>query len=407
MRTKSKIFYFVFLLGLALRLSFVFAVPPFAGPDEQCHYDYVKHLVENKTLPADIYQDAHYEYFQAPLYYLTLTPLYALAEGQSPAFRLYLLRLFNFLLAAAILWLAYLILGRTFPGADSLIAGGLAFAAWHPVYARNSVCINNDNLAALISAVLLYFLTNKDLIRKQFNKYAAIGLLWGLGVLAKTSLLAVAPLIFYSANQDGGTEPFKVKGRKGAVLFLLASAIAVMTCGFWLIRNQALYGNLMGMGPYWPRPQAPFSLAFQAATLKHNWVSFWRCFNVAGESGIWEIFKYGWLLFTVGAWIGWSKLLGSKRNLLYGNVGLCLSAVLFLAFYVAGWLYGTIYGKGFHGFFEGRFLFAVMIPAGALFAYGMESIVPDVLKKYIWAAWSLLLALNAGLLLLAMLKVIR
>lgn len=409
MRVKPKIFYFIFLLGLALRLALVFAVPPFAGPDEQCHYDYVKYLAENKSLPVDIYQDAHYEYFQAPLYYLTLTPLYVLAETQTPAVRLYLLRLFNFLLAAAILWLAYLILERTFPGSDSLIAGGLAFAAWHPVYARNSVCINNDNLAALISAVLLYFLTNQDLIRKQSNRYAAIGLLWGLGVLAKTSLLAFAPLILFSAYRDGGTGPFKTKGRKGTVLFLQASVIAVMTCGFWLIRNQALYGNLMGMGPYWPRPEAPFAPAFQLASLKHTWVSFWRSFDPGGEPGIWNIFKYVWLILTAGAGAGWVRwiLAKDKRVLLEMHPGLPSQIVLWLSFFAAGWLFGVRYGKGFHGFFDGRFLFAVMIPAGALFAYGLEFLVPGVIKKHFWTAWSLLLPLNAGLLLLTMLKIIR
>lgn len=409
MMPKAKLIYLIIILGLTLRLALIFAVPPFAGPDEQCHYDYVKYLVDNKSLPVDVYQDSHYEYFQAPLYYLVLAPFYALAGAQPQISRLYLLRLVNLLMATVILWLSYGILKRMFPGAVSLVAGGLAFVAWHPVYARNSVCINNDNLAVLISAMLLYLLISQSRISKPVNKSVTIGLLWGLGILAKTSLLAFAPAILYTAYAEDEQGSFKKKWRKMVASFMVSILMVLLISGFWLIRNQALYGNMMGMGPYWPRPQSPFSLAFQSASFKHTWVSFWRTFDVGSEPGIWKVFKYMWMVVTIGAWVGWGRLLFTKNRRALFDIppGLLLTVVLFLSFYVAGWLFGVRYGQGFHGFFDGRFLFAVMIPAGALFSCGLELVVPIAMKKYIWTVWSLGLILNAGLLLLGMLKIIR
>jgi hypothetical protein len=389
-------------------LMLVFIVPPFAGPDEQCHYDYVRYLVQHRTLPVDVHQDSHYEYFQAPLYYLALSPFYALSNRFSDHSRLYLLRFINLLMAAAILWLGYRILVKTFPPLSSLIAGSLAFASWHPAYARNSVCLNNDNLAALICVIVICLLACREKASRPFGWHFSLGLIWGLGVLAKTSLLALAPLVLYATWAKAEAGPYKSRFLNAGTLFLSASLAALLTCGFWLIRNQALYGNMMGMGPYWPRPQAPFSPAFQLASLKHTWVSFWRSFEGGAEETVWGVFKYLWLALTAGAWAGWLvKLLGrgksSCRDFPYG---LKLLIVAFASFYAAGWMFGVKYGKGFHGFFDGRFLFAVMIPAGTLFAFGLEQMASGKWEKHLWNAWGALLLVDQVLLGLILLKII-
>ena len=66
--------------GLCFRLAFSLVTPVFHAPDEAAHFEYVRHLAEQKTLPVQHHAtysvDNDYEYHQGPLYYLYLVPFY-------------------------------------------------------------------------------------------------------------------------------------------------------------------------------------------------------------------------------------------------------------------------------------------------------------------------------------------
>ena len=42
----------VLIAGLVVRLAYVFLTPVFYAPDEQSHFNYIKHLAENKSFPV-------------------------------------------------------------------------------------------------------------------------------------------------------------------------------------------------------------------------------------------------------------------------------------------------------------------------------------------------------------------
>src|SRR5437667_10646243 len=75
----------IFSVGLLCRLAFVFLTPIFYAPDEHSHFNYVRHLSEHGTFPVQTTKMGdpanEWEYFQPPLYYAALVPVYRAAQA--------------------------------------------------------------------------------------------------------------------------------------------------------------------------------------------------------------------------------------------------------------------------------------------------------------------------------------
>ena len=152
----------LFGIGLACRLAFLIGTPTFYAPDEQSHYNYVRHLAENRAFPVQNSRtddpSNDWEYYQPPLYYLSLVPLYwaAAAAWGNPELTVRLLRGSSILLWGATFLLSCRILARLRPGDEAVRSFALGLICLLPTYAFISSSLNNDNLLiALGSAVLL------------------------------------------------------------------------------------------------------------------------------------------------------------------------------------------------------------------------------------------------------------
>jgi 4-amino-4-deoxy-L-arabinose transferase-like glycosyltransferase len=92
-------------------------------------------------------------------------------------------------------WLAYLLATTLFPGDDFLALTVPAALAFQPQLSFEGAIVNNDILAILLGALLLYelALTLRDGLTRE--RAALLGVTQGVALLTKASLLAFAPLI--------------------------------------------------------------------------------------------------------------------------------------------------------------------------------------------------------------------
>jgi len=165
------------ILLMYLVVGSLYAVynPDWQAPDEPAHYNVVRQLAEGTfpvIEPADYDQDFQgqaissgfdpvydvpdryfsYEDWQPPLYYLLLVPIYWLFDGALEP-----LRLASLVLGAGVVLLTYgvawLIWRR-----EAWALTAAAFVAFLPQHLAIMASLNNDALAELLIAAILYLL---------------------------------------------------------------------------------------------------------------------------------------------------------------------------------------------------------------------------------------------------------
>ena len=217
------------ILGVYLLISIAYslAIPVGEAPDEPSHVDYVQTLLRTGQLPTIPRDSARYSYEaeQPPLYYFLqaawisalwpntnlLPPLdgnpdfsfskekpynvYLHDYPVGDAVPVYLMRLLSVLLGLATLVLIWLAAREAWPGETQVALLALGFAAFLPGFAFTSATASNDVLAALTGAGVLLLLVR--ILRRGLDSRlaAAVGLVLGLGLLSKRSLLIFVPLL--------------------------------------------------------------------------------------------------------------------------------------------------------------------------------------------------------------------
>src|SRR5712691_4535525 len=98
------IFTTILAVGIICRLALVFLTAIFYSPAEHSHFNYIKHLSEHGHSPVQTTKMGdpanEWEYFQPPLYYAALVPVYRAAQAvfHSQAATVFVLRLSSLLL---------------------------------------------------------------------------------------------------------------------------------------------------------------------------------------------------------------------------------------------------------------------------------------------------------------------
>ncbi len=241
---------------------YAFLTPAWQAPDEPAHYNYVRQLADGRLPviePGD-YDQAYltevvfesgfapgydltiieYEDWQPPLYYLLQTPVYALTGGSLAA-----MRLLSLLLGAGVVVLAYATALRLLPDQLWLALTAAAFVAFLPQHMAMMTAVNNDSLAELIIAALLFVMVGVADRRRTAGPrdWLLLGMLLGLGFLTKGTvypLTAVVGLLLLWRYWRQWSMFLR------AALWVFAPAGLLGT--FWWLRNVVVYGGVDILG---------------------------------------------------------------------------------------------------------------------------------------------------------------
>jgi 4-amino-4-deoxy-L-arabinose transferase-like glycosyltransferase len=407
----------IVLAYLAISIQYAALTPDWQVPDEPAHYNYVRFIAENGSLPVLEFGDydqkfneqftnpAHtpklpidplrYEYHQPPLYYLLVAPIYLLTGGD-----LFALRLVSVAFGGALIVVAYLVVRRIKPDRPALALGTAAFAAFVPQHVAMLAGVNNDSLAELLLALIL--LQTLRVLKSEEGR-ASRGLLWlgvllGLGLITKTTDYLAVPIVFMALlprimYRVSPSAKYESRITHYAIRFMIVFIPAFILGSFWWLRNIGVYGGFdvlglarhnavvvgqplttewiarMGLGPY---------LVSALTTTFH---SFWGQFGWMGvpmPDGVYHALGALSVIAVVG-WL-WPFRLSSGRSSSgrsssgddsYGAPSLPYPpALLFLLtlFTFAAYIW---YNLTFVQH-QGRYLFPALIPLGLMFSIGIE-----------------------------------
>jgi hypothetical protein len=371
-----RLLFAILLAGLLCRLAYTFFTPIFYAPDEHSHFNYVKHLSEQHSFPVQTTKmgDAsnQWEYFQPPLYYLLLVPVYRAAgflfHNQTAA--VFALRLVSILLwlitmRLAVLWLRQLPIKE-----DLLRIATLSLLSLLPTYTFISAVINNDNLLVPIGGAIVCLLTRRRHTPKASVADAfLLGLLLGLGLLVKQSALVLALAIVLVPALD----VWRHRSRLAEAFWPAALPLAVAALIYlpWALRNWRVYGtftpeSLSAVPKVWP------SMIYGLASAAHNLIkSFWAVSGIANNIG-YPLSAIG-LIFMVLALFGLLRRrkqfpdcaeIVAGRLSLFAALGLAVLANIVLVL-----LFGYQTGMG-----QGRHLFGLLFPIALALACGSRSL---------------------------------
>ena len=217
MHARHYLLALILLVYLVLATLYAVNVPAWQAPDEPAHFNYIHELATTGQIPVlrmGDYDEAYirlltsqrfppelsiaslrYEAHQPPAYYLLGALVFRSTGGD-----LLPLRLLSVALGAVFIVLIYGIVRLIFPGRADLALGAAAFTAFLPMHVAQAASVNNDALAEVLLAAIL-FLSIRYLKLAMPGPRAptgwdalAIGLLLGLALVTKVSAYVAVPV---------------------------------------------------------------------------------------------------------------------------------------------------------------------------------------------------------------------
>ena len=398
MDTRHRLALVLILLAYAV-IGALYAAytPPWQAPDEPAHYNYIRALAEEWTLPVieegDYDQEylsrltsqkfppelpitpLRYEDHQPPLYYLLAVPVYLLFDGA-----LFPLRLLSVVLGLFLLTVVHRLARTLFPDRSFLALAAVVLIAFLPQHVAITAAVNNDTLAELLLATALW------LSIRPHPRPWPLGAVVGLALLTKTTAyvaLPVALLALWWTGEPGEQTHADFRAFRAFRAFRVFRALfaALLLAGPWLLRNVTVYGwtDPLGLARHnavvqgqprtaeWLAQYGPVGLALQF--LRTTFQSFWGQFGWMGvpmHPPVYLALAVLSLLLGVGFLAGWldrrrPRLTPLQRR---GVVLLALSATLTVISYL--WYNLTFVQH------QGRYLFPALVPLALAGALGLE-----------------------------------
>ncbi|HEX5218951.1 MAG TPA: hypothetical protein VFZ59_05240 [Verrucomicrobiae bacterium] len=362
------------VVGGLCRIGDIWFTPIFYASDEQSHFNYVKYVSENYALPIQAGKmgesDNEWEYFQPPLYYLTLLPIYKLADAMfhSQAATVFALRVGSLLLWLVNLRLGWVLLKRLEVKDEFLQVSTLAVTCLLPTYVVVSSAINNDNLMITFATGLLCLIAQPQ---RSIMNSLAMGAVLGLALWVKQSALIFFPAIGLLFLFEGVRRNISWPG----VLSRAASTfgVAALIYSPWSFRNWYVYEtftpeDLSVVAKTWP------SMMEGLLAAGHNLAkTFWSVSGISNNIG----YPFPLLGLSYGFIAICGLVIGLKQNpeplarfpalpmsSVYAAIGVAIlvNVILVLRF-------GYLYGMG-----HGRELFPLLYPIAILLAWGVKFI---------------------------------
>lgn len=436
-RTKITLILILFF-QLVFGVLYAVRTPHWQAPDEPAHFNYVRVLAETGTFPIlqqgdydqaylekiksekfppELSVDAiRYESHQPPLYYVLATPVYLVARALNLDVVL-ALRLFNVCLALVLSLIAFRIFELVFPNNSLLQLVGVGILATIPMNIAMNAAINNDTLAELVVAVILWISLARmqgQLMRWRFILYG--GLLYGIALLTKTTIYSSAALLIAAeiGYQRIGQRVDWLRALPNKFANLMRAAVKTLLPLFgislalsvlWFVRNAMVYGltDLFG----WARHDAvvvgqPTTAQWIADNGLRNTLidlfaisfkSFWAQFGWMGVLVSDRIYVFLFVLTaaaSLGALLMLARMWRHRKSLFPETRWTWLLLGLFLVLTVAADAYYNL--KYFQP--QGRYLFSGLIPIAAFWGAGLYDLLE---KRYARFVFALLYVVMLGL----------
>ena len=416
----------VAILGTLYSLT----TPLFEPPDELQHYQYIRHLIDQRTLPVQQPDGPPSQSHQPPLYYLAgamlvssindpydipdYNPFWAYEAGQvgkdnkrqylpettqilphnGTALVVLVLRLWSVLLTLGTLMAMWRLGRMIWPGNLPKVAAMLAVGALNPMFLYMGGAVNNDSLVICCGAWVL--LLSVLALHKGFSLLTtlALGVVYGLALLSKLNGLAlaapwIAALALYSFRQ----KTFKYLFARFFIVFF----VALLVSGLWYIRNYVVYGDPFALEivlQVWgQRGIDEMSLARLSSDIGFAFMNFWGRFGygqVPMPLGFYLIFLFLLVFSFIGHLVHivhpglkrlWEERGGHWFVLGFASLGFTAAMLYYLVRNPTGG--------------NGRYLYPAMPAFSALLVAGV-SVWFDRLRRPSWA-YAGLTCLMAGL----------
>lgn len=397
----------------------IWSAPLGSAPDEAAHWDYIAYVAEHycppvfQTVKAPEYG---YEFHQPPLYYVLNVPAWKAFHGSDAA--RYCARIFSLICGVFCIVALWSALKALFPAWPEVTFLATLFAGLWPLHQAVGASGSNDALAGLASALLLWIVAKGAADGWKWQHSIWLGILAGLAILTKSSCLVPAVAAFGGAGhllwrgyknttrQPGYKNAFAVISPHIGLALLLTAAIG----GWWLVRNQLLYGDPLAMGVFQrafsqssPGPDLFFAAGVSVATylralLGITFCTFWGLFagpntalttlNPFGTSGpkaaalpALPLILIFLSTSVIGLWGIWKSLHGGwNKNTLQG-IALTWWMVEF-ALVAFSWLqFNTHFFQA-----QARYFHPALLPIVAGLCYGWVVIWGTKSKKLGWAS---------------------
>jgi 4-amino-4-deoxy-L-arabinose transferase-like glycosyltransferase len=445
------------LLAVFILLASIYAVttPLFEASDELWHYPMVQHLSRGGALPVQDPANVgpwRQEASQPPLYYYLMgwatawidtsdmpqvrwlnphvdngiiTPdgntnlaVHTPAENwpwRGTVLAVRLVRLLSVLMSAGTVLFTYLLAREFFDDEPSRLMS-VAFVAFTPMFAFISGAVNNDNLASLLSAVILFLLVHFIRNTKYAipnTQYLLLGVLLGLAALTKQSALGLYPLtgltLAVIVFRELTTQPARpvvsrltfVVSRLTRYSFLVFLP-ALLLPSWWYIRNLQLYGDLLGWNAFIAvlgKRQAPASLAQLWGERESFTRSYWGLFggvNVPMSDWIYTALNTVALIAIIGLSVFLIRsvvlfLRTNSNSPLLVSLSPCFPYFLLFA-QLALLLYGLIQWATITWSSQGRLVFSGISAIAVLMTLGLRTLLPGRVRSTGFGAIAIFMA---------------
>lgn len=238
------------VLGLLARLAYAGLIPAWEQPDERAHFGYVEYLYAEGRVPirteADRYEEdggwhlVRSEYFQPPLYYAVLLPVYGACQGAGldDGLTVLALRFATLLMTLPVPVLVWGALRRALPESPDLALAAASVPALLPSFVNLSASVNPSALAAVLGTLVLDLCTRMVTREPSRRGLCALAAALALAQYTQNSLLLLgaAPVTTAWLAPPGAA-------RRG----LLAATFAGLLLALPIFAfNQVHYGYFIG-----------------------------------------------------------------------------------------------------------------------------------------------------------------
>jgi hypothetical protein len=213
------------------------------------HVQYIDFIIAQRALPL---ASDGWEMFQAPLYYLASVPFALLFRSLgSDEAALSLLRVVPMACGVAHIEVSRRVMGAAFREREDMQSFGLVCAALLPMNLLLSQTIGNESTSALLTGltVMLAVRVLQDGALSP-GRLGALGAVWGLALLAKSSALLLGPgllaVVLHAAlaRRDDGPRPLAPAAASVGLVF----GAALLVAGWFYARNWIELGSPLHVG---------------------------------------------------------------------------------------------------------------------------------------------------------------